>query len=599
MFWELVITSHLNKKNMSRRLIFGFLGLMILSLVMSCEKDYIKDEETETETENDSDGDQDNTAGLHEDSTDYVWNDSDVIPIVLNGSSVTVNNAGVTVTGSIVTITKAATYSITGALTNGQLVVNTEDDGVVRLILSGAQVANSTTTPFLISKSKKVVVYLQPASQNTLSDATTYAGTATTDPNACIYSKSNLTICGSGSLTIKGNYKDGIQSKDGLIIRNSKLNITAVDDGICGKDYLYARGANIIIKAGGDGFKSDNTENAALGYITLSLDTLDVTSGGDAISAQTNLTVNSGKYTLTSGGGSSKTVASTLSAKGVKADVKLTINGGMFSVSSADDAVHTNGELVVNGGEVTVASSDDGFKAESSVTINNGTVSITKSYEGIESPSIKVNDGNISIIASNDCFNATKGTGSESSDGSLLAITGGNIYLNVTSGDGLDSNGNISISGGTILVHGPQSSPEVGMDYNGTCTVTGGFLVISGTNSNMTQAPSTSSTQYSVRVIMTSSLAANTIFHIQNAAGNDILTFKPARSYYSMVFSSSSLKSGNTYYIYTGGSCTGTLQNGLYTGGTYSGGTLYGNFTVSSSVTSLGSATGGGGRPGG
>lgn len=584
---------------MSRRLIYGFLGLMVLSLLMSCEKDYIKDEETETETENDSDGDQDNTAGLHEDSTDYVWNDSDVIPIVLNGSSVTVNNVGVTVTGSIVTITKAATYSITGSLTNGQLVVNTEDDGVVRIILSGAQVANSTTTPFLISKSKKVVVYLQPASQSSFSDATTYAGTATTDPNACIYSKSNLTICGSGSLTIKGNYKDGIQSKDGLIIRNSKLNITAVDDGICGKDYLYARGANIIIKAGGDGFKSDNTENAALGYITLSLDTLDVTSGGDAISAQTNLTVNSGKYTLTSGGGSSKTVATTLSAKGVKADVKLTINGGMFTVSSADDAIHTNGELIINGGEVTVASSDDGFKAESSVTINNGTVSITKSYEGIESPSIKVNEGIVSIVSSDDCFNATKGTGGESNDGSLLSITGGNIYVNGSGGDALDSNGNITISGGTILAHGPQSSPEVGMDYNGTCTVTGGFLVISGTNSNMTQAPSTSSTQYSVRVIMTSSLAANTIFRIQDAAGNDILTFKPARSYYSMVFSSSSLKSGNTYYIYTGGSCTGTLQNGLYTGGTYSGGTLYGNFTVSSSVTSLGSATGGGGRPGG
>lgn len=583
---------------MSRKLIYGFIGLLVLSFVFSCEKQYIKDE-TETENDADDDDDQDNTAGLHEDSTDYVWNTSDVIPIILNGSSVTANNEAVTVLGSIVTITKAATYSVTGTLTNGQLVINTEDEGVVRVILAGAQVASSATTPFLVSKAKKVVIYLQPSSQNTFSDATTYASTATTDPNACIYSKSNLTIFGTGSLTIQGNYKDGIQSKDGLIIRDSKINVTAVDDGICGKDYLSARGANITIKAGGDGFKSDNTENAALGYIALSLDTLDVTSGGDAISAQTNLTVNSGKYTLTSGGGSTKTVASTLSAKGVKADVKLTINGGTFSVNSADDAIHTNGELVINGGEIIAASSDDGFKAESSVTINNGTVSITKSYEGIESPTIKVNEGKVSIISSDDCFNATKGTGGESNDGSLLAIAGGSVYVNGSGGDALDSNGSIAISGGTILAHGPQSSPEVGMDYNGTCSVTGGFLVISGTNSNMTQAPSSSSTQYSVRVIMTSSLAANTIFHIQDAAGNDILTFKPARSYYSIVLSSPSLKSGSTYNIYTGGSCTGTLQNGLYTGGTYSGGTLYGNFTVSSSVTSLGSATGGGGRPGG
>jgi hypothetical protein len=114
----------------------------------------------------------------------------------------------------------------------------------------------------------------------------------------------------------------------------------------------------------------------------------------------------------------------------------------------------------------------------------------------------------------------------------------------------------------------------------------------------MTQAPSTSSSQFSVRVIMTSGQAANTIFHIQDAVGNDILTFKPVRSYYSMVFSSPLLKSGSTYYIYTGGSSTGTLQNGLYTGGSYTGGSLYGNFTVSGSVTSLGSATGGG-RTGG
>ncbi len=573
------------------------MAFLFLSLVWSCEKDYIQDD-PETKTNTDSDTDQDNTAGLHEDSTDYVWNAADVIPIVLNGTSVSVNNDGVTVSGSVFTITKAATYSVTGSLTNGQLVVKTDDTGVLRIILAGAQISNSTTTPFLISKAKKVVVNLQAGTQNTFSDATTYASTATTDPNACIYSKSNLTICGSGTLIVKGNYKDGIQSKDGLIVRDSKINITAVDDGICGKDYLYAKGASFTIKSGGDGFKSDNTENSALGYIVLSTDTMDITSGGDAISAQTNFTANSGKYTLTSGGGSTKTVASTLSAKGVKAEVKLTINGGTFTISSADDAVHTNGELVVNGGEVIAASGDDGFKAESSVTINKGMVSITKSYEGIESPSIKVNDGSVSIVSSDDCFNATKGNGGESNDGSLLSIAGGNVYVNASGGDALDSNGSIAISGGTVVAHGPQSSPEVGMDYNGTCNVTGGLLAISGTNSNMTQAPSTSSSQYSVRVIMTSGLAANTIFHVQDAAGNDILTFKPVRSYYSMVFSSAALKSGSTYYIYTGGSSTGTLQNGLYTGGGYTGGTLYGNFTISGSVTSLGSASGGG-RPGG
>lgn len=143
------------------------------------------------------------------------------------------------------------------------------------------------------------------------------------------------------------------------------------------------------------------------------------------------------------------------------------------------------------------------------------------------------------------------------------------------------------MTGGTVVVHGPQSSPEVGMDYNGTCNVSGGLLVISGTNSNMTQAPSTTSAQYSVKATTTSSVAAGTLFHIQDASGNDLVTFKPTRSYYSVVFSSASLKSGSTYSIYTGGTSTGTNTNGLYNGGTYSGGTFKKSFTVSSKVTSV------------
>jgi hypothetical protein len=203
----------------------------------------------------------------------------------------------------------------------------------------------------------------------------------------------------------------------------------------------------------------------------------------------------------------------------------------------------------------------------------------------------------VSIISSDDCFNASKGNGGEENDGSLLTINGGNIVVNTTSGDGLDSNGSIAITSGTIVAHGPQSSPEVGMDYNGTCNISGGTLVISGTNSNMTQGPSTSSSQYSVRIMLTSSKSASTLFHIQDASTNDIITFQPVRSYYSIIFSSSSLKNGSTYYIYTGGTSTGTNTNGLYSGGTYSGGTLYSSFTISGSLTTVGSISGGQGKP--
>jgi hypothetical protein len=101
----------------------------------------------------------------------------------------------------------------------------------------------------------------------------------------------------------------------------------------------------------------------------------------------------------------------------------------------------------------------------------------------------------------------------------------------------------------------------------------------------MTEAPGTASGQYSIKAM--SSSANSTLFHLQDASGNDIVTFKPVRNYYSMIISSSALKSGSSYSIYTGGTSTGINKSGLYTGGTYTGGTLKKTFTISSKLTSF------------
>jgi hypothetical protein len=144
-----------------------------------------------------------------------------------------------------------------------------------------------------------------------------------------------------------------------------------------------------------------------------------------------------------------------------------------------------------------------------------------------------------------------------------------------------------------------MSDPEVGMDCNGTCKIAGGLLVISGTNSFLTQAPGTSSTQYSVLVRFSSALSANSIVHIQDSERNDILTFTPVRNYQSKILSYSNLNLGKTYTIYTGGSSTGSVTDGLYSGGEYSGGTVYESFTVSGIVTTSGASSSGPGGSGG
>ena len=193
----------------------------------------------------------------HEDAEDYSWDSSSVVPIVLDRDSISVQGTGATADGSTVTIGSAGTYSISGSLADGQIIVNTEDEGVVRLILNGVDVNNSTGAAINVTGADKVVIVLADNTDNYVSDGDTYTlmDPETDEPNAAIFSSADLTLSGTGSLTVDGSYNDGIASKDGLIIAGGTLTVHAVDDGIRGKDYLIVQGSKITVDAGADGLK--------------------------------------------------------------------------------------------------------------------------------------------------------------------------------------------------------------------------------------------------------------------------------------------------------------------------------------------------------
>ncbi|PTN03791.1 carbohydrate-binding domain-containing protein [Mangrovibacterium marinum] len=541
----------------------------------------------------------------HEDATDYTWDGESATAIVLNTTSITVSGDGATANGTTATITAAGTYLVSGTLTNGKIIVDTEAEEAVKIVLNSVNITCSNSAPIAVMSAEKVVVILADGTENYLTDGSSYSFSSSDEdePNAALFSKSDLSISGNGSLIIDANYNDGIASKDGLIIASGTIQINAIDDGIRGKDYLVIESGTIDVTAGGDGFKSDNDEDDAKGYISIESGTITITSGNDAMQATTDLLITDGTFNLKSGGGSSSYASSSESAKGLKADVSIVIETGDFTINSSDDAIHSGYLISLNDGTYNIASGDDGIHTDNTVNLNGGTINISKSYEGIEGPYINVNGGTIYVTASDDGLNASKGNGGESDDSSLLDITGG--YLVVTpQADGLDSNGKITISGGTVLVHGASSSMEVGVDVNGTFTISGGFIAITGPNSNMTETPSSSSSQYSVLARLGSTKSSSTLFNIQDAQGNDLITFQPSRSYYTVLFSSSELANGSSYYINTGGSYSGgTELDGLYTGGTYSGGTQYTSFTISSAVSTVGSGSGttgpGGTGPGG
>jgi hypothetical protein len=220
-------------------------------------------------------------AETHDDVADYSWDSSSEIQITLAGETASSSSSSVEIDGGKVTISSGGNYRISGDLSEGQLIVNTTDDTLVRLILDGANITNTTGSPLSILQAEKVILILADGSENSLTDGASYSDeTANEDaPNATLFSTADLSISGNGSMTINGNYNDGISSKDGLIIAGGTIVVNAIDDGIRGKDYLVIKDGSLTVTANGDGLKSDNEEDPTLGFIEIFQGNLDITAG--------------------------------------------------------------------------------------------------------------------------------------------------------------------------------------------------------------------------------------------------------------------------------------------------------------------------------
>lgn len=555
--------------------------------------------------------------------------------IILGGDEITLQGDGATVQGDTVTIQSGGTYIISGTLNDGQIIVDSEDQETVRLVLKGAQITCLNSAPIYVKNAEKTIITLAEGTANTISDGDSYVleDSSADEPDAAVFSKDDLTINGGGSLTVNANYNNGITSKDDLKITGGNIIVNSAGDGLKGKDCIAVKSGCIEINAENDGLKSTNDQDSEKGFIYIEGGTLEITAGNDGIQAETSVLVKDGDITICSGGGSSNGASQagpprpglnensdgnsgdnstdSESSKGIKAGVNITIEDGSLVLDTADDALHSNDSIIVNGGTIDLASGDDGMHADTSLVINSGEINITESYEALESAAITINDGNIHAVASDDGINTAGGSDGSSvngrpgqnnfdaSDGSRLDINGGYIYINAQ-GDGIDVNGDCTMTDGVVIVNGPTNDGNGPLDYNGSFTIKGGFLVAAG-SAGMAQAPDSSSSQASLKLNL-GSLTAGTLVSIQNEQGENILTFAPAKDYASVVVSSPELQQGSTYTVYTGGTSTGVEKDGLYTGGTYSPGTRVTDITVSGTVSEYGQSGGSmmaGGAPGG
>ncbi len=381
-------------------------------------------------------------------------------------------------------ITSSGTYEFTGDYSSITVNVNKDiDEGIVYLVLNNANITSDTGTPINIIEAKDIVIVLE--GENTVNQGEI----TTTDeefPSAAVYSKADTVITGEGSLTVTTLYMDGINSRDDLIIENAVITVTAIEHGIEGKDLLAFDNANINVTSGRDGIRASNDEDFEKGNLIITSGNFQINALHDGITAEQNLQIDGGSFDITTGGGfvevlneitrgegSGNTVSATDlledSMRSLKA-TNITINAGEFVLSSYEDAVHANGELTINGGNFDILSGDDALHADTDLVINYAKVLVQNGYEGIEGETVTINDGDINVTVLDDAVNANSDTG-------FVKITGGTIYLECR-GDGIDSNGDLIIDGGDIVidVDAIYSGGDGALDVSGTYTISGGSV---------------------------------------------------------------------------------------------------------------------------
>jgi hypothetical protein len=265
---------------------------------------------------------------------------------------------------------------------------------------------------------------------------------------------------------------------------------------------------------------------------------------------------------------------------GINAQGGIVIEEGVFTVKSLESGIKSDINIIVNGGKYSINAGNDGMHGEQTLTVNGGTIDVTRSVEGLEASTITMTGGSVHILSSDDGVNAASNL---MGDTNRLFMKGGYLYVNAN-GDGLDINGPVEMSGGTVIVDGPTANNNGALDYTGSFNMTGGYLLAVG-SSGMPQAPSRTSTVNSVAIAFAAAQQAGVLVHITGPNGADVLTYKPAKRYQTVVLSSTALVPGGTYSLYTGGNATGTPTDGLFTAGGYYGGALKTTFTVSGSTT--------------
>ena len=535
------------------------------------------------------------------------YEESGAVYVTLSDDGITGETDGVAINGQMVTITAEGTYIFSGTLSEGQIVVDA-DNAKVQIVFDNVDITCASSAAVYVKSAEKVFVTLAEGSQNTLRNTDEYVAIDDNNIDAVIFAKSDLTLNGTGSLTIVSAEGHGIVSKDDLKITGGTYDITAAGHALSGKDSVRIADGTFILTAEKDGIHAENADDEEKGYIYIADGDFTITSDGDGMDASNIVQIEDGTFDITAGGGAANSLKthesdmpgggmsqnierpdgenmpqdtttdeSGTSTKGIKAGGGMYLNGGTYQIDSADDSIHSNANITIADGTYTLATGDDGVHADDALTVNGGTITVTESYEGLEGLTVTINDGTIDITARDDGINTAGGTdqsgfgtfgdhfkGMDSADDETeettdnemwMELNGGYIHI-LAGGDGVDSNGDLTINGGEIYIDGPSDNGNSAIDYGdrSSAYVNGGTLVAIG-SSGMAEVMSDSSKQKVLMVKLGEQMEAGNVV-LTDSEGNVIVSYTALKTYDCVIISTAEVESGATYTLTTSGTTT-------------------------------------------
>ena len=517
------------------------------------------------------------------------------VDTIENAINIDLNNVdslsieGVKYSSNLLKIEKAGTYALSGTL-NGAVEVKGINEEI-RIILNNATIKTLDTqaiAPLMFKSHESTrILTVYDGTTNTLSDS---VGDTEADGDSAVIQakKSSLVINGSGTLNLNavGEDASAIKVKQELYIIDSTLNINAVKNGIKADKKLVVENANITVVAGNDGIKNDMeaetqedanlyASSAEYGYMYIKNTSLNIKSGDDALAANNYLFIenresdvidivtNNGCPNSITESSSDKANGKAIKVGGItlvsgttETDIPasyednytLILKGGTYNVNSNDDAISSKGNLYIVDGTFNLSTGNDGIHAEYLSSVSGGNITVNKSYEALEGATVDVSGGKLVLHSVDDGINAANKD--LKNYAYSINVSGGDIYVEAQ-GDGVDSNGTILMTGGTLIIDGPTESMNGSLDSDRGILVNGGNLVAVGSK-GMVENPGTNSEQCYINLTMSTTQNANTKIEIFDEDNNSIYTHTPAKKYQSVIMSLKEIEIGKTYKIVVG-----------------------------------------------